>query len=647
MSGALSRALLLLALLANPAWAETEAYQDRLIEGLSPSEDDSETDYAYDSSGLPRYLRLETRLGTLPFDERSQAKSSMGFYGLIETSNHGSISLDGSVASGEGLGTVTYRQRAVPLSEARLGHLEAGVITPPMPNSLRRPLRVTVPVQPVRGISGEVESPASHGQWQVSTGQRGRLVSLPVTTFVGEPGRVSSLGGQWQLVADSDPLRSGTVFSVMHEDARGVTDDRFAIHVRPPFDVRSTLLGLSHDSGPYQLHARVLGTQGSNTQGKRLGVWVEGEVRQGTHTYDFGAYRLEPGLSWAGQFMANDLSGVFYRHQWRSREWLTDLSFDLLRSLEEPRRQGYYVNGSLRWRANRLHTLGAGLALRDLGTRAWSSYGDWRWGNPWGTTGLRVDLRGSSDRTQPGLYQLTYDQEWQVPLGWSLSTSLGAGRYGAVAIRNEPAEDFFQLALSMSAPLGNRGTFRGAAQTERDDSGDQRQSINLSADWRLGSGWSLQGYYTRYQGSTRLLAPLDPLAPPVVQTLGNSDRSFYVVLRYELQAGSRSVPLGGKPQEGGGRVEGVIFFDNNRNGSQEASENGVSGVTVFLDNRYAVSTDERGRFVFPFVAAGTRTISLRNDTLPLPWVALSDGETRVEIRLRDTTSLSIPVQRDQ
>ncbi|MCY1367641.1 hypothetical protein D9M69_545850 [compost metagenome] len=117
------------------------------------------------------------------------------------------------------------------------------------------------------------------------------------------------------------------------------------------------------------------------------------------------------------------------------------------------------------------------------------------------------------------------------------------------------------------------------------------------------------------------------------------------MLRYELQAGSRSVPMGGKPSDGGGRIEGTVYFDANRSGTQEASESGVPGVTVYLDNRYAVRTDTQGRFEFPFVASGPRTVTVRNETLPLPWGVVDEGQAKVDVRLRETTRLSLPVQR--
>ncbi len=105
------------------------------------------------------------------------------------------------------------------------------------------------------------------------------------------------------------------------------------------------------------------------------------------------------------------------------------------------------------------------------------------------------------------------------------------------------------------------------------------------------------------------------------------------------------MPLGGRPQEGGGRIEGVVYLDANRSGTREANEQGASGVTVYLDNRYAVRTDAQGRFEFPFVAAGTRTVTVRNETLPLPWSVVDDGSVKVTVRLREDTRLSVPVQK--
>jgi len=94
-------------------------------------------------------------------------------------------------------------------------------------------------------------------------------------------------------------------------------------------------------------------------------------------------------------------------------------------------------------------------------------------------------------------------------------------------------------------------------------------------------------------------------------------------------------------------VMGVVYFDTNRSGSQEASETGVPGVMVMLDNRYGVRTDAQGRFDFPLVAAGTHTLAVRNDSLPLPWAAADDAPAHIEVQLRGESEIAIPVLRAQ
>ena len=100
--------------------------------------------------------------------------------------------------------------------------------------------------------------------------------------------------------------------------------------------------------------------------------------------------------------------------------------------------------------------------------------------------------------------------------------------------------------------------------------------------------------------------------------------------------------MGGTPTTGGGSIQGVVFLDANRTGAQEAGETGAAGVTVYLDGRYAVRTDAQGRFEFPFVAPGTRVLRVLNETLPLPWEAGDQQETRVEVVVRETARVVIP-----
>jgi hypothetical protein len=391
------------------------------------------------------------------------------------------------------------------------------------------------------------------------------------------------------------------------------------------------------------MRANATGSRPSNVPGSRSGYWIDAEIDDGPRRYGGGVFRLEPDMSWAHLPMANDISGAYLRASWRTRQWSAETAIDWLRSLSGRSDDGFYTTSGARWRLSRDTSLGAGFSLRSFAGDAWNTYADWRWTNTLGTTGLRLDLDGGE--SQGDRRMLTYDQEWPVPQSWTLTTSLGAGRTEAHAATQQPAENLWSAALNVSAPLTSRSSVRAHLSTENGSTSQRRNSINLGANWRIDPHWSLEGSYVRTTGRQRLSFTLDPLAPPEIVENTIAYRSLFVILRHEWQAGSRNVPLGGSASEGGGRIAGTVYFDANRSGTQEASETGVPNVTIFLDNRYAVRTDSQGRFEFPFVASGARTITVRNETLPLPWSVVDEGHVKVDVRLRENTSLSIPVQR--
>ncbi len=619
------------------------AYVDRVIEGLPPEPTDDAEATAYDRGGWPRFLRLETRLGTQPFDVARKTRIGYGIYGLLETPNHGTLSVDGSYAPSDSSGTLTLRQRAMPLTGGWLTSNELGVITPPAPGILRLPARIYLPSAILQGIGTEWENPGRGLQLQASTGEPGRLDFLPANGFRKLPGQRTTFGGQWRLNADgTNPLSSqGWTVAVQHEDARRVSNLDVPMQASDIVDANSTLLALRHEGAEHRIQGQVLRTQASHVGGGRSGFWIDSEWDDGPRKHGLGAYRLDQDLSWANLPLANDLVGVYARTSWRTRQWSAEGSVDWLDSISGRNGSGFFATGSARWRLNRDHTVGAGTTVRHFGGDAWSTYGDWRFQNGWGNSGLRLEfVHGNSEANSRWL---TWDQEWLVPQSWSVSSSLGTGAYAAY--QGRPSESVWNAALSLSAPVTNKASLRGNINTEHSNTGQSRHSLNLGGQWRIDPRWSLEANYSRSVGRSRFNPSLDPLAPPLTIVIPQSDRTFYAVLRYELQAGSRNTPLGGSGLDGGGRVEGVVYFDANKSGTQEASELGVPNVTVFLDNRYGVRTDSQGRFEFPFVAAGARTVSVRSDTLPLPWTTVGDGQARVDVRLRDTTPLSIPVQR--
>lgn len=427
-----------------PPAAEVAPYQDRVMDDLpSAASTDSAPESTFDASGWPRFLRLETRLGTEPFDAAHRTRTGFAVYGLIDTPNHGSLSIDGSHSPHAGRGTLTLRQRAMPLDGGWLAHHELGILNTPLPEIARRPSRVLLPSAIVQGIGGAWEQAASGWQLQASHGDIGRLDGQPTSVFRPGSGQRSSLGVQWHAGAGAtpaDPLaRPGWTLAAQVETARQIS---LIDEPRLPgdrFDADSALLAARHETEDRRLQAHLVQTRSGPTGRASRGLWLDAEWDDGPRRHGAGLYRLDPGLSWVGQPMASDIEGAYARSTWRTRQWTAAASLDWLRSVSGTSADGFYATASGRQRLGPDSQLGAGFSLRDFGGRNWSGYGDWRWGNAWGRSGLRLD--GSGGASEASEQRLSYDQDWRVPQGWTLATSFALGR--AAARGGEPAQSLW------------------------------------------------------------------------------------------------------------------------------------------------------------------------------------------------------------
>ena len=607
-----------------------KVYEDRVIDGLTaPIQDDAAAaDANYNAEGWSRQLRFETRLGQDSFNNQRQSRTvGVAIYGLIETPNHGVLSIDGQLASNPSGSTLTLRQRGLPIDGGWFTNNEIGVIGSLAPALNQTASRVYVPTYLLQGVSTEWLNPAEGLQLQASSGQPGRLDGSVSGRFEAFSGLVNSAGlqvseGPWafaarvadarRLALTSDPAQSGGLL-----------------------DATSVQLSARRQIGTQSLQVNGLSTTSSRSPRTQNGVWADGETQDGPTAYSAGLFWLDPGLSWAGQPMASDAAGGYVRTSMQTRQWSAEGGFDLLRSVSDPQRTGIFATGSGRWRYSRSVSVGAGASVRRFNGNAWSSFSELRWQNDWGGSGLRLEL---ASQTQQRTRLMTLDHDWQVATSWSLATSVTAGQrtFGG------QNETLWGTALSLSAPLTSDVSLRGNVALEQAGSGNNRTGINAGLSWRVTPQWSLDANYNLNRGSTRLNTSIDPLAPPLpFENSTTQSRSVYVALRWEDRAGSRSSPLGGLALQGGGRIEGTVFLDANRNGRQEAGETGPVGVTVYLDNRYAARTDSQGRFVFDFVASGNHTLTVLRETLPLPWVPAQDQAIPVEVRVRDNLRLSI------
>lgn len=642
--------------------ATAPAYQDRLIEGLPPPEPDDAARDPYNAQGPLRFLRAETRLGTQPFDSQHTARLAFALNAGMDTRNHGSLGLDGSLNPSRGdrpnSSSITLSQRGLPLAGGWQAEHVLGVFDSPTARIMQLPSRVSLPSGTVRGAQGEWTNTAQGLQLLASTGQPGQLDTLPAAGFERLPGRRSSLGAQWWLGSNADPYpntsasypnaaRPGWTAAWQHERAQGVAALNVPGDPAPAntLDASGHLLALRHEGASARVQGQWLAARSNQPNSPSAqGGWLDASFDEGPRTHGLGLYRLEPGLRWADQAMPSDIQGLGLRSEWRTRQWSTEGAIDWLQSISGRTADGLFANGSARWRLDRDASLSVGASLRRFDGNAWVTYADARLRNRLGSGGVRLSLAGG-DTQGTAAQEVTLDQDWPVGAGATLSTSLGLARYAADTRRGLPAEQAWNGAISASVPLSSRADVRANLSTEQGSANRRRTGATLSASWSITPRWTLEGNANRNTGSSRRVTSIDPLAPIQPQFSALSDRSFYVVLRYEFQAGSRSVALGGRPNEGGGRVEGVVYFDANDSGTQEANELGVPGALVLLDNRYAVRTDAQGRFEFPFVASGTRTVTLRSDSLPLPWGVVDGGTSTVEVRLRGSARVAVPVKK--
>ena len=626
----------------HPLPAPTAIYVDRVIEGAPLNDSDSLDESAYDSEGPLRSLRLETRLDDQRLrgsaDRKAGTSIGLGFQGWLETDSWGTTSVQGAFRAGDGRGRLTWRQRQIPLESGSHASVELGVIQAPTTELLSRSSRVMIPREHLLGGSVQwVGSGVGLRQAMFTQGAPGYLSGVSGEGFKLGDGRRSLVSAQWDG------------WAVEHERSSGSSSGYGSLSAGSPTDValyRSTQLGRAWSDGPWSFQFRAIRSERSHADDDAkapLGWWMQADWKSGAQEHSAGAYRLGPHLRWAALELPNDLQGVYYRGQWSRRLWSLEGGVDRLGSIEQPSAQGFYATVFGRWRLSRWHTVSAGAGSREFLGSGSSVFVDWRWLNDLGSSGLRWEEDvNDKQRTR----WVRYDQDWDMSQVLPFSTASSSVGVGAEHDEMGTWRDLLSLSLSWSVPLFERLGFRGTLGTERSSGHWSQRSYNMGLSWQLNPRWQVEGYVNQSVGRTRGSLVLDPLAMPGAADVRHDGRSVYVVARYAMSSGSPTQLMGARPgQQGGGTIRGVVYFDANRSGTQEAGETAAAGLTVVLDDRYVTVTDAQGRFEYPLVASGVHRVTLEKGSLPLPWGTREEAETSMEIKVRQTTVISIGLQR--
>jgi hypothetical protein len=182
--------------------------------------------------------------------------------------------------------------------------------------------------------------------------------------------------------------------------------------------------------------------------------------------------------------------------------------------------------------------------------------------------------------------------------------------------------------LRYTSRTGNLATSQGLAGS-------------VNTEYELGQGWSVGGSVNLNQAKVDVNATA--FSQPLVSR--TTDKSAYMYLRWQGTRGKpyQAVGKASKGKRGTGSIQGLVFFDKNRDGLRQADETGIPQVEVVLDDGYRVTTDQHGQFDMPTVWVGEHTVSLDSSTIPLPWEVPNNKAKKVKVAIRSTKELALPL----
>lgn len=626
---------------------EQPAWKDQVIspEDLAPLPPDEDADFVAD--GLPRSLRAELLVSRSERGSQSFLETGLSVGGFRETQDFGTFSLDATLQrserDGDGEaelgGKATLWQRGFHASGDWLANNGLGVLNTPSTELLRQQYRFFLPSVPFAGVGTEWSRGRGDAEVAGAIGRAGVFDGARVVGFELADGNVGTAAGQWRW----NP-RWRSALAVLATDGQILPDDQGGTFFQGS-KTQALHAATGWESGRNAVNVNLQSSAGD--LGSAWGAWLDGRHGRGRYTHHFGLFRLEPGLAWGAQPINNDNQGAYYRVGYQHARWSWNAGFDRISSISGDSFNGSYGTAFMRYQATSTLAYGGNVAVRENGSRRDSSsqlFLDRT--NRWGQGRAQLDL-ARSDGGSDDSWQFTLDQSLAMRQGRRLTVS---GSYGELAYGGRPASASLSLSAYGGLDLSERVSLDGTASWTRGDGPDafRGADLNLNLAWRMASRWWLVATLYENRGSRRSPFVIDPLATAQPYVDLPRDRSLFLSLRYERQAGTTPGVLGGSPGSATGSIRGSVFLDENSDGARAATEQPAANVTVILDGRYAVRTDSQGSFEFPRVAVGSHTVEVVPDNLPLPWFLDGPDDRRVvDVQVRDSVQVDIGARRQR
>lgn len=667
-----------------------KAYEDRFLDSsVAPAPADDAAPGAADVTGFRGYM-IETRMDLVRSDSglalRSTRDLGVSTEYRHETLNYGDFmfQLDARNGNGDLAGIpglrgpvtdqtssrITLRNVGLPVTTRLFADTSLGDINSEVTDALARAYRLSLGTGVVRGAATHLFNDTM--DLRLGMGQRGALAGGPYPGFHRSNGTLAWAGYSQRLTDSSyagAQLSRATglfpaLFTLVPESAHGVTSGAAAIGTSGEwrgvgsYKSRLTLVTSKVEGGL------------AGDRPRANGLFVEASLQSGRQRHEFGLYKADPNLRFGDNPLLADNRGAYWRmdaSSLRSSWGLGLIVEDSNPSLEpgRPAERSYSASANGRHRFGRDDSIGGNLTWAQSRRRHAATPGNAGEGNRSINAGLfyenrpftalgpsrirltlhRNEVLVANDIAATG-EEIEFEQDWIAgrfeTLRPEFVTTLGIARdrstgetetrpTAGVTFRLWPGPDWnLGGSLRYTARRGNLATSRGL-------SGTIDSEKVFPQGWRLGANISLNQAVVN-QG------PIGQAGPQVIR---GSDRSASVYLHWEGASGTpyQAAGLRGPGSPGGGSLDGVVYFDANRDGEQQAGESGVPGVEVFLDGRYRVTTDRSGRFVFALVGSGPHQLTLSAESVPLPWGPAPDRILRVEVPLRGQASARIPVVR--
>ncbi len=532
---------------------------------------------------------------------------------------------------------VTLRQSAMPVSEMAMLDTTVGHQRSRIRSLLHTGYRYRLPTTPMFGVSGDFVHPDMGIHF--STGDVGVYRGIAFPRFEETGGKRTTIGYD---------RRIGDRFELGGELA-SVADDN---NVR---DHESVLLGgrYAFPDGGQEHAARLL----VDDAGK-LGVWTDSRQQVGSPTLRYGVFYFDPDVVWADAPISNAQSGVYLRTDTSTFRYSLSAGYDYLDlgvgsvSFSSSETHSTFFSGTLRVRRELMVGVNAELAARSF----YSGLGDqqriWR-GTAFANFGigpghLRLEVFASELDSRIELNQRNRDGfraafDWRMPERVRLTTEVRTEHDSD--LRSDDRRDelavLFRYDLLRNISLG----VNGSVYTRRRDPYEEDDGIIFNANLR----WAFLPSWFATASVNRNRAELDVVDLGLANDFGFSSSpdarastNFWLTVGYARSAG-RPYPVFGQGQTGRGStgsVSGEVFFDENRDGIRQPSEQVAAGAVVVLDGRDETRTDEQGRFEFAPVRTGSHEVQVLTEELPLPWGLDDESPVRIDVRFRETARVA-------